>query len=222
MPSSTMKQETKQTNKKKLIIFDFSGTLAHFEKYDPKEYFPILAELGLAVKNEQEMKMFGDSFGKSLVCSLDWSDFTQKMIDSFSLKTDKEKFGKLVEFFKQRTTPRVYDDAKDMVDLPLPKAILSTGARFLIEAAFPKGFEIFSPSETKFIKPDPKAFTTVLEKMGVGPEEAIMVGDEVERDLIPAQELGMSTVLIDRENKNGNYPGIKVKSLKEIKNIFDF
>ena len=212
-------EKENKMKKPKLIIFDFSGTLACFKKYDPKEYFSCLAELGLEIKNEGQMKLFHNLFSQSLVHALDWFDFSRKMLDGFSLKIDKEKFDKLTEFFKKRTTPELYNDAREVIDLPFPKAILSTGARFLIEAVFPKGFEIFSPKETKFIKPDKRAFLCVLEKMKKRPEETIMIGDEIERDLVPARELGMEVILIDRENKISNPSFKKINSLAELKKI---
>jgi len=53
----------------------------------------------------------------------------------------------------------------------------------------------------------------------VKPEEVLMIGDEIERDLIPAKNLGMEAILIDRENKIVNPPVQKISSLSELKNI---
>jgi len=69
------------------------------------------------------------------------------------------------------------------------------------------------------LKPDPRAFLAVLEKLKVKPEEVLMIGDEVERDLIPAKNLGMEVILIDRENKIENTPIRKISSLAELKYI---
>jgi FMN phosphatase YigB (HAD superfamily) len=46
-----------------------------------------------------------------------------------------------------------------------------------------------------------------------------MVGDEIERDLIPAKNLGLEAILIDRENKIENAPFKKISSLAELRNI---
>ncbi len=50
-------------------------------------------------------------------------------------------------------------------------------------------------------------------------KERYIVGDEVEKDLIPAQKLGMETFLIDRENKIINPNVRKITSLSELKKI---
>jgi putative hydrolase of the HAD superfamily len=43
-------------------------------------------------------------------------------------------------------------------------------------------------------KPSPKPFQRALELLGIGPAEAIMVGDWPERDMVGAAQLGMTTV----------------------------
>jgi putative hydrolase of the HAD superfamily len=43
-------------------------------------------------------------------------------------------------------------------------------------------------------KPSPKPFQRALELLGIGPHEAIMVGDWPERDMVGAAQLGMTTV----------------------------
>ncbi len=43
-------------------------------------------------------------------------------------------------------------------------------------------------------KPSPVPFKTVLDELGLKPEEALMIGDWPERDIVGASELGMKTV----------------------------
>ncbi len=47
--------------------------------------------------------------------------------------------------------------------------------------------------DTGRYKPDPKPFRYVLDLLGVEPEEALMVGDRLERDIAGASALGMRT-----------------------------
>jgi putative hydrolase of the HAD superfamily len=53
------------------------------------------------------------------------------------------------------------------------------------------------------VKPHPTIFRAVLERLGVEPEHAAMVGDSPEDDLEGARSLGMKAFLVDRE---GVYP----------------
>ena len=50
--------------------------------------------------------------------------------------------------------------------------------------------------EVGFSKPDPRMFTTALERAGCAPQEAVMVGDRLDNDIAPAKRLGMRTIWI--------------------------
>lgn len=48
--------------------------------------------------------------------------------------------------------------------------------------------------DTRVRKPDPAPFREVLQRLGVPPEESLMVGDWPERDVVGGRSLGMRTV----------------------------
>ncbi|MCL5020933.1 MAG: HAD-IA family hydrolase, partial [Bacteroidetes bacterium] len=48
--------------------------------------------------------------------------------------------------------------------------------------------------DTSERKPHPAPFTLALNRLGVRPDEALMVGDWAERDIIGAKQVGMKTV----------------------------
>ena len=71
-----------------------------------------------------------------------------------------------------------------------------------IDAGFKKHFDIIAFSyETGMLKPDPDLFRLVLERMGVKPGEAVMVGDNLHDDVQAALSVGMHAVLIKRDPK---------------------
>jgi putative hydrolase of the HAD superfamily len=49
-------------------------------------------------------------------------------------------------------------------------------------------------------KPDRSVFIAAMELLGASPAQAWMVGDDLARDIQPAQELGLGTVWVDFEN----------------------
>jgi putative hydrolase of the HAD superfamily len=67
--------------------------------------------------------------------------------------------------------------------------------------------EFFDPivvsGDYGYRKPDPRLFRTALEKLAVGPEEAIFIGNDPFRDIAGARQVGMKTILFC---PNGN-PG---------------
>ena len=207
--------------KLKLIIFDLFGTLVFsVEKLKREDFFAFYQKLGIELKTEKDIKLFTSLFAQLMTQSAGWQDFSQKLLEKVIQKTDQEIVNKLTNFFKENIDYQLYDDAKEIIELSYQKAILTSAAPFLFSnLGLEKYFEIFTPRETKFLKPDPRAFLAVLEKLKVKPEETLMVGDELERDLIPAKKLGMETILIDRENKIENPPVKKINSLDELKQI---
>jgi putative hydrolase of the HAD superfamily len=50
-------------------------------------------------------------------------------------------------------------------------------------------------------KPHPEIFRHALQEAGVGPEEALHVGDHLDADVAGAQAAGLSAVLIDRRDR---------------------
>jgi HAD superfamily hydrolase (TIGR01549 family) len=55
-------------------------------------------------------------------------------------------------------------------------------------------------------KPDPRLFHHVLDQAGCRPEEAMMVGDRLDNDILPAQELGLATALVELNHNFGAPP----------------
>jgi len=207
--------------KPKLILFDFSGTLAYLAKpVDFKKFLNSLKTFGIKITSDKEIKIFTGLFTNLLGFAENWLDFSRKILEEYVEKPEEETIRALTEFLKRNISFELYDDVKEILDLPFEKAILTSNARFLIEGlGLGRFFKIFTPKETKFLKPDPRAFLTPLKKLKVKPEETIIVGNELERDLIPAKNLGMTVILIDRENKIKNPPIRKISSLKELKNL---
>jgi HAD superfamily hydrolase (TIGR01662 family) len=52
------------------------------------------------------------------------------------------------------------------------------------------------------VKPSPTIFKAVLEKLGVEPEAAVMVGDSPDDDVAGAEAVGIRAFLLDREGKH--------------------
>ena len=72
----------------------------------------------------------------------------------------------------------------------------------LDSGAFLLGLERAARSEAEITgKPAPAFFETALARLGVGPGEALMVGDDIESDVLAAQRTGITGVLV----KTGKY-----------------
>jgi len=64
-------------------------------------------------------------------------------------------------------------------------------------------------------KPDREIFLYALKKLGVAPQEALFVGDQIETDYEGARKAGLKALLIDREDKIRK----RVKKIRDLKEI---
>jgi putative hydrolase of the HAD superfamily len=61
--------------------------------------------------------------------------------------------------------------------------------------------EIFISEEVGLSKPEPEYYSHCLTEMDVIPSESIYIGDRMDSDIKPANEVGINTVLIHRKGK---------------------
>jgi len=68
---------------------------------------------------------------------------------------------------------------------------------FLLKEDLLKYFAFAETQENYLItKPDPRYFEAILNKCGCVPSESVMVGDRIDKDIIPARAIGMKTIRI--------------------------
>ena len=102
-------------------------------------------------------------------------------------------------------------DALDSLNQRMPCGVLSNGSGTNQRAKLERAglTEVFAPErvwisgDLGVSKPHTEAFAPALEHfrlMGIAPEHVAMVGDDVHRDIIPAQRLGMTTVWVRHHN----------------------
>lgn len=70
---------------------------------------------------------------------------------------------------------------------------------------------IFSSADLGLAKPDPAIFRLALQKTNCLPQQAIMIGDRLDNDIVPARRIGMKTIWI----KQGFGRLAQVKNLEE-------
>jgi HAD superfamily hydrolase (TIGR01549 family) len=67
-----------------------------------------------------------------------------------------------------------------------------------------------------YTKPHPEIFRIALRNTGVGPREAVHVGDVYEADVVGARNAGVEGILIDRDGSRSELDCPRVESLSEI------
>jgi putative hydrolase of the HAD superfamily len=143
-----------------------------------------------------------------------WVLFTERIIvgmggqgDTRAAATEMERRWVRSEHFE------LYDDALPVLDFLRERGILigllSNSSRDLDDFVAHHGLladAVLTSLTHGKTKPHDSIFRALLDRLGVAPHEAVMVGDTVADDVEGALAIGMGAVLVDREDR---YPGFE-------------
>ena len=68
-------------------------------------------------------------------------------------------------------------------------------------------------------KPEPEIFAAALDRLGVAPDEAAMVGDTIDRDVVGASAAGLAAIWLNRAGRpapRGATPPVEIRGLAEL------
>ncbi len=103
------------------------------------------------------------------------------------------------------------------------KAILTNGPDFFVnrtlQALGISGLiDCVEYGNTSEPKPSLEGFLKIMKKLGVKPGSCLMIGDNFEEDIVPAQSLGMKTALIS-DNGNSGECDLVLGSIYELEGV---
>jgi HAD superfamily hydrolase (TIGR01549 family) len=152
-----------------------------------------------------------------------WVLFTQRIVEGMGGEGDT--YGCAVEMtgaWEHAHHFDLYDDVLPTLDdlhaRGLSIGLLSNTARDLEVFVEHHGLEVDAVLTSRVhgkTKPHESIFLRMLELLGVGPAEAVMVGDTVEDDVEGARSVGMEAVLLDRNDRHPEVPG-RLTDLREL------
>ncbi|MCX8095629.1 MAG: HAD family hydrolase [Caldisericia bacterium] len=215
----------------KLVLFDLDKTLLdiNFDEF-LKSYFTLLIpKLAKIIKDKDPLKILKisvdyminekngelnvDKFYKKFI---ELSQVEQKILKETFLDFYLKEFPKLKIFGKPR------DGGREVVLKLMEKnfkVIIATNSIFpeiaimerikwanLIDINFPL---ITTMENMHYAKPNIEYYIEILEKLNADSKDAIMIGDDFEMDIIPAQKIGIKTI----------HFGVEVKDIREILNL---
>mgnify|MGYP001026924749 CR=1 FL=1 len=159
-----------------------------------------------------------------------WRSFLKRMLWRLNVKIDEKTLEGLAELFG-RTECALYPDAAEAVVRAKSHGFRTATATTIARFKFEKAMEpikayfdfICTGYETRCDKSDPKMYKKILETLSVKPQEAVVIGDDLQYDIVLPRKLGMHTVLLDREMKNrdSTVPDAVAKDLKEAMDIVE-
>ena len=203
----------------KAVLFDLDGTLLPMDQDEFVKTYLKLLGIRLAPKGyefEKLMKVMWAGVGAMVKndgsCTNEdafWKAFTSAFGEaSMEDKPFVDEFYHN-EFNKVKEVCGYHKAAKEIVELVKEKGampVLATNPLFPRAATEnrmrwaglePEMFAAYTTYEDcHFCKPNPKYYQELLEKLGLKPEECIMVGNDFEEDILTTEALGMKGFLL--------------------------
>ena len=220
----------------KAIIFDLDNTLLDFIKmkqFAVKVAITAMNEAGLHV---DEKTAYQDIF--DLYMEKGWEN--QQVFDDYLTQTTGEVSHKIlaagiVSYRRAREAtllvyPNVNKTLIQLIKMGIKLAVVSDAPsrEAWMRLYYLNLHHVFDPvltfDDTGVRKPSPKPFKLALKGLNVKPEEALMIGDWPERDVVGAGQIGMKTVFarygdtFDTIDSGANYD---VNDIYELVGIID-
>lgn len=201
----------------KAVVFDLDDTLISEKEYIRSGFRQVSKKI--AEKNNLDKdyvyELMLDTFNE------DSKNVFNRVLDKLNIQYEKEDIKELINFYRGHMPDiKLYEDAKYILDTLKAKGIklgmITDGykvtQRNKLEALnIGDYFEYIVVTDElgrEFWKPHQKTYEIIKEKLGLEYENMVYVGDNVSKDFVTANNLGMNTIFINRED--GVYSGIQM------------
>jgi len=214
----------------RIVFFDAGGTL--LEPHPPvgEVYAAAGRRYGLAVDPVSVVDAFRAAFrGKKLDGRPQdrawWREVVDHTFGRYGTATDPDAlFADLYDHFTHPSSWRLFDGAATVVN-ELRSRGYRTGLLSNWDDRLPElldGLGLLDALEPRVIsyrvgveKPHERMFRTALEEADVAPQEAVMVGDDWEADIVGSRTLGMRAIYVERHG-HAAPAGPSVRRLEEL------
>ena len=190
--------------KTKAVVFDLYGTLIHIRN-DKKAFMRLLSELGGNTKEGAALakrvaftRYFPDlkKMAKKINPNhkVDLPAYEQEI--SGELKR-AECFAESLEVLAALRKKKIALGLISNILIPYHKPFFELGLQKLFD-------EYIFSCEAGITKPDPQIYKMMLEKLGFGASEVLMIGDNPYCDVAGPKSIGMNAVLLDRSTQTNS------------------
>ena len=224
----------------KAVLFDAGETLWYSQTSPKGVWRGILQDLGFDVPTaqievawEREWKLLQPQYlafessghpNESSAIESMWAASEKRVIEDLSLTVDLNRSRRVADerfAANEDLYPETVGVLKKLRKMGMQMAIVSNGVnqertarRLGIDGYFNR---IVGSVHVGFAKPSPEIFHLALSAFGIGPEAAIMVGDNWEADVLGAGRMGMGSVHIVR----GNEDAVGPDTIKDLWGVID-
>lgn len=213
------------------ILFDFGGCLDSDGVHSRKLFFEQFVKHGLVESTNnkifQEAYSYSDQkvIGESLIVNSSLKEMNELM--SFyiaeNLKLNNPEIVKLaalgiteVQAFYLKRNKVLLETLSKKYPLGIISNFSGNLEKILAEFELTKYFKFVLDSyHVGFSKPDPAIFHEAIKRSGDQAFNLCFIGDNIDRDIMPAKKLGMKTILISQSEKK-SVADITLSSLEDL------
>lgn len=224
----------------KTVFFDAAGTLMRPARPVGESYARVAGDYGMTVPSTEISARFRACFGAAPPLAFPvsernglqelerawWKGLVAKVFEPYGpFPRFEEYFTELFAYFAQAESWRLFPETRETL-----AALKSRGVKLAVVSNFDsrligildglgvaaKFESILLSSRVGYAKPAPEIFRYALERHQTHPDEALHVGDSVEKDAQGAQSAGIQAVLLDRNAKLKAAGFPKIKNLSEL------
>jgi len=212
----------------KYIFFDVADTLLYKQGLHDN-IAGVLAESDIhidVVTIRRQHKMISEIIAFPIKTSRAfYQDFNRLFLISLGIGPNQAIMDGIYQRCHNLTWER-FPDTNIITQLPVPVGIISNwdeSLELLLKKYFSNDFfRIISSSRIKSAKPDPAIFQAAIKDLDCEPQNILYIGDAIRLDVLPAEEVGIKVILIDRFDNYPYYNGHKINSLIEVKKLLHF
>lgn len=220
------------------VFFDLDHTLWDFDRNSGLTFEKILHEQGLEIEPTRFIEVYApinlDYWKLYRENKIEKPDLRyqrlKKTFDALSVKVSDEVIHLLSDQYIDQLTDFNYliDNTTSILNYLKPKYRLHIITNGFEEVQFKKlrksgiadFFDQVIHSEMAGVKkPHPAIFEMALERSGTSAKSAVMVGDNLEADILGAQALGFHTIHFDPSSTTAHKHGPIIRDLIEIKSL---
>lgn len=215
------------------LLFDLHGTVAYIEHVvQPKAISDILVGRGYEIY-PQAWKAALDfvsmiDFPRSGYGN--YEALLSQVMCRLGADCDEQTMREIAAEYRKESWA-IYDDAADALRRAHRKgirtAIITTIPRFRFERFISPLSDVIDivvdGSTFGCEKSDPKIYRGSLERLGVAPADAVMIGDEELTDVITPRTAGLQAILLDRTQRKGEHSEARavISSLWKVDDLLD-
>jgi putative hydrolase of the HAD superfamily len=240
-------EDYNEFEKVRAIFFDFDNTLVDFDTNSKRALDVISRELYTYIIDNGFPINISDAeiaeIVRTISCKLDSEGiydrtvWIEKILEKLGISVTKEQIFEWTSlYWSIASDTKVFDDVQDTLDFLKKKGyrlgIITNsdgegGSKTRRLENFPliRYFDIIVIGGENNIKPKPSVqpFIVGCEKLGLSSDQCAMVGDDPVKDCLAAKKAGLSSILIDRQNKvkfAELYADLVIRNIKSLQDIF--